>query len=275
MVGTERVDEDLLIDLLRRSPMLEALRETDLDRGELQERLGVSRATCHRHTRLLGDLGVVERVDGRFGLTESGRLLTEALVGFKHETRSALRLAPVLAAVRDAPVEIDPDAFLGATVTSATRGDPYSPVARFVSLGRASETLRGFDVDTIAPLYIDEIMRRILDGMETEIISLPEVTEDALDGYPEKCMEACASGNLTVQLHEELPFGLVLFDERVGIGVSDRDSRSLRVFADTDATAVRAWAEAVYERYEAEAVVMEEYTREGFRRAASALASPG
>lgn len=274
MTTTPRaVDTDLLIDLLRRSMLLEVLRDERLDRAELQDRLDVSRATCHRHTRLLEELGTIEREDGRFGLTPSGELVVSTSVRFKRETATALHLAPVLEAVADAPVEVDVEAFADATVTSAEHGDPYSPVARFVALVAETETLRGFDVDVIAPVYMDEIQGRIVDGMRTETVVLPEVAENTLEGYPEKCMEACASGHLTVRLRDDLPFGVAILDDRVGIGVPERDSRQLRVFVDTDSPDVRAWAEALYETYESEAVVLEEFTRQGYRQAVEAEVS--
>lgn len=263
-------DPDLLIDLLRRSPLLEALAEEPLDRREIQDRLNVSRATSHRHTRLLEDLGAVERSDGRFRLTESGTLLADALVRFKREARSALDLAPVLATVRTVPFEVDVEAFADARVTSAERGDPYSPVARFVELVQETGTLRGLDIALVAPLYVDEIQGRIVDGMETVDVERPEVVENVLEDYPEKCMEACASGHLTVGLHDELPFGLVLFDDRVGIGVPDRDSRTLRAFADTDSPAVREWAETVYDAYRSASTELEEVTWRGFEEAVEA-----
>lgn len=267
MTTAESEETDRLIDLLRRSPMLEELQQEPLDRGALQERLGVSRATCHRHTRTLGEFGVIERVDGRFQLTDAGRLLTDALASFKRDARSALQLAPVLDAVKDAPVEIDPEAFADAIVTSAERGDPYSPVARFVALVQETETLFGFDVDGVAPLYMEEIKDRIVSGMETVDLVLPEVAKNTLDEYPEKCMEACLSGHLTIQLHDGLPFALAVFDERVGIGVCEPDSRRLRVFVDTKSPEVREWAESVYEVYESEAFLLEEFTHRGFQEA--------
>ncbi len=260
-------ETDLLIDLLRRSPLLEELQGQAYERRELQDRLGVSRATSHRHTKLLSELGVIEQDDRAFSLTESGRLLTDAILRFKREASSALQLAPVLEAAVDTSVDIELDAFAGATVTSAVRGDPYSPVARFVALVQETESLRGFDIDVIAPLYMDEVQQRIVDGMETMEISLPAVAKDALDGYPEKCMQACKSGYLTVQLHDDLPFGLAIFDDRVGIGVYEAGTRQLSVFVDTESPAVREWAETLYERYRNEAIPLEEFTKQSFHNA--------
>lgn len=268
----EPEDLDLLIDLLRRSPLLEELQWESLDRAGVQDRLNVSKSTSHRHTRLLDELGVIEKTDGKFRLTESGRLLTDAVVRFKREASSSLQLAPVLEAIQNAPRDIDSDAFAGATVTSAEQGDPYSPMARFVALVQETETLRGVDMDAIAPLYMDEIQQRIVNGMETEDISQPEVTKNALEGYPEKCIDACASGNLTVQLHDDLPFALAVFDHRVGIGVCKRDTRQLRVFVDTDSPAVREWAEAVYQTYESEAILLDEYTQQCFQETREMMA---
>lgn len=216
---------------------------------------------------MLGDLGVIEKSSDAFRLTKSGFLLTDALVRFKREARSALEIAPVLKAVQMAPIEIGIDVFVDATVTSAERGDPYSPVARFLSLAEETDTLYGFDIDGIAPLYMQEIQRQIIDGMETKDLVLPEAVRDSLDTYPEMCMEACASGNLTIQLHDDLPFSLAVFDNRVGIGVCAEGGRQLRVFVDTDSPEVREWAETVYKAYKTEAIPMEEYTPESFRKA--------
>ncbi len=267
MASMEQFDSlDVLIDLLRRSPLLEELQREEYDRRELQDRLGVSRATSHRHTKLLEELGAIEKVNGRFKLTESGALLADACSRFKREAGVALQLAPVVEAVKDAPVPIDNEAFAGATVTNTEHGDPHSPLARFIALIRETETLHAFDLDIIAPARLSEIQGRIVDGMETELIGLPEVAKEIIDGYPEKCIEACESGYLTVKLVEDLPFALAIFDNRVGIGVCEPDTRILRVFADTDAPAVREWAWEVYEAYDAEAIEMEGFGPQGLRR---------
>lgn len=66
-------------------------------------------------------------------------------------------------------------------------------------------------------------------------------------------------------MHDDLPFSLAVFDDRVGIGVCESNARQLRVFVDTGSREVREWAEAVYEVYESEAFLMEEFTHQGFR----------
>ena len=267
MGTTNQADDlDVLIDLLRRSALLEELRGNEYDRRDLQDRLDVSRATSHRHTKLLDELGVIEKVNGRFRLTASGTLLAETCARFKQEARTALKLAPVLEAVTDAPVPIDNEAFAGATVTGAEHGDPHAPLVRFIALVRETETLHALDLDIIAPARLDEIKGRIVDGMATELIGLPEVARDVIENYPENCIEACESGYLTVKLVDELPFALTIFDDRVGIGVCEPGTRILRVFVNTDVAAVREWAWNVYEVYDAEAIEMEGFGPKGLRR---------
>lgn len=77
----DRVDTDLLGDIVRHGPVLEALRQEPLDRGEIETRLDVSRATSHRFTQWLDEQGFVEKVDGRFELTGRGEAVADEVPG--------------------------------------------------------------------------------------------------------------------------------------------------------------------------------------------------
>lgn len=263
-------DPDGFLELLRRAPMLEALRDRPLDRRELEARLGISRATSHRFTRWLGDRGLIERIDGEFQLTELGRTVTAAVTGFKTDVATAVHLAPVLEALSGSENPVPLAAFGDAVITTPDSGDPYAPMTRYLSLVGRTTTLRGFDTWAIAPTYMGEIQEHILDGMETELIDPRPIVEDGLDNYPERCVEVCVSGNLTIRLHDSLPFGLAIFDDRVGIAVRDPETGALRAFVDTDSPAAREWAEAVYAGYEAESVHLETFTKKGLREALAA-----
>ncbi|QIB76470.1 hypothetical protein G3I44_11015 [Halogeometricum borinquense] len=56
-------------------------------------------------------------------------------------------------------------------------------------------------------------------------------------------------GHLQLRTREALPYGLAIFDERVGVGGYDDETGALRVFVDTDTDGARRWAEGVYEMY--------------------------
>ena len=103
--------------------------------------------------------------------------------------------------------------------------------------------------------------------MTTELIDPLDVVEDVMDNYPEHCVQVCVSGHLTIRLHDSLPFGLAIFDDRIGVAVYDSDTSTLQGFVDTDDPEAREWAEAVYEAYEDESVLLENFTKKGLREA--------
>lgn len=110
-------DSDLLIDIIRRSPMLEELQGNTRPREELVRRLDVSSATYYRYTNWLDDRGLVEESSEGITLTASGEIITEEVVRFERAVLSALRLtetdrdlfldviryAPALEALGDSP----------------------------------------------------------------------------------------------------------------------------------------------------------------------------
>ena len=263
-------DTEGFLALLRRAPMLDALRDGPLERHELEEELGVSRATSHRFTRWLSDRGLIEQVEGAFTLTPLGQALAATITRFKTEVAVAVHLGPVLEPADRIDCPLPLDAFADATVTTPDSGDPHGPMLRYVLLVQQTSTLRGVNTWTIAPTYMGEIQERILEGMETDLIDPVSVVEDIMDNYPERCVEVCVSGNLIIRLHDSLPFGLVLFDDRIGIAVRDPETNTLSAFIDTDSPVARKWAKAAYESYKAESVLLDTFTKKGLREAITA-----
>jgi predicted transcriptional regulator len=266
-VARERDARGSLFDVVRLAPALDAFRERPLDRRDLEQRLGVSRSTSFRFLRTLDELGLAERSAGTYALTGSGEVVAEAVGTFDDTVRTAFRLGPVLEAVRGIEPSPDIAAFADATVRSTEEGDAHSPVNRFISLVEGTTSLRCLDSNAIVPLYISDIQERIVDGLETEDVLTPSVVANVLAENPDKCVEACRSGHLTVYLHDDPPCGLAIFDDRVGIGVPDGETRTLQAFVDTDSSAAREWAEAVFESYRSDAVRMEGFGPRGFRAA--------
>jgi predicted transcriptional regulator len=270
MVGDPPDGPDLHLEVVKRAPMLRALQEGPLDRRALERRLDVSKSTAHRNTTALAEWGLLERVDGAYELTEFGEAVAEVVATFVADMQTTSRLAPLFEAVADVRPRCPVEAFSDATVTTAEHGDPFGPLARFVSLVEATETLRMFDSYAVAPTYMDDIHGRVLDGLVTEVVEQPDVALDVMENYPRKCVELCASEFLTMRLHESLPFGLVIFDSRIGIGIRDRDTGVPRAFVDTDAPAARAWAETLFDSYWSEATRLERFNPEALREAVDA-----
>lgn len=164
----------------------------------------------------------------------------EANVGIAH------RLAPLLNCVCENHQEFVIEPFVDATVTVAEPSSPYRPVERFIALVGESETFRGFNTTHMAPLVLGEFHQQVFDDTETEIIYLPQIVEKLFETYPEQATDAITRGDLALRTRGDLPYGLALFDDRVGIGGYDTSTGQMQVFVDTDSPIAREWAERVY-----------------------------
>ncbi|MFP4074197.1 MAG: helix-turn-helix transcriptional regulator [Actinomycetota bacterium] len=244
---------DLLVEVTKLAPGIQALSNRPLDRRDLEERIDVSKTTGYRITRSLEEHGLVERVGRSYELTCSGTEVLQATSRFEGTVRLAFRLGPALAPLQASDASVDIEAFADATVTSVY-GYVHGPVNRFLALLDETTTLRGLAVSRVAPFYLGEIQERLAEGLVFEQILRPEFVARQLAEFPDRAIEVCDSDNVTVFVHDDLWFSLVLFDDRIGIGVSDAESGTLEALVDTGSASARDWAEAVYESYRSQAV---------------------
>ena len=256
-----RLETDFLIDVIRHGPVLEALLKKPLDRGEIEERLNVSRATSHRFTQWLDEQGLVEKVEGRFQLTGRGEGVAEEILRFEANVGTIHRLSPLLDVICEDHREFVIEPFIDATVTVAEPDNPYRPVERFISLVSESETFRGFNTTHMAPLILGKFHQKVFDETDTEIIYLPHIVEKLFETYPEQATDAIEHGYLTLRTRGDLPYGLALFDDRVGIGGYAETTGLMEVFVDTDAPIAREWAERVYASVRADSDPVDERSR--------------
>ncbi|MFC4437195.1 MULTISPECIES: helix-turn-helix transcriptional regulator [Natrialbaceae] len=242
----DRADPDHLGDIVRHGPVLEALRAEPLDRREIEERLDVSRATSHRLTKWLDEQGFVEKVNGRFQLTGRGEAVTDEVLRFEANVSTVHRMGPLLDVICPHHAEFAIEPMIDATVTVAEPAVPDRPVERFISLVSESETFRGFNTTHLAPLMIGKFYQRVFDGTEAELIYMPHIADKVYETYPTRMTEAVDRGQLSIRTREKLPYGLAIFDERVGLGGYDDDTGLMQVFVDTDSPMAREWAERIY-----------------------------
>ena len=255
--ASDRVETDLLGDVVRHGPVLETLRGKPMDRREIEEALDVSKATSHRFTQWLFEQGYVEKVDGRFQLTGRGQTVADEVMRFEANIRTADRMAPLLDVVCEDHQEFVVEPFVDARVTTAEADDPYRPVERFISLVGESSMFRGFNTTHMAPLVLGEFHQQVFEETETEIIYLPSIVEKLVETYPEQAREAVERGHLTLRTRDELPYGLAIFDECVGIGGYDERTGQMQVFVDTESAIAREWAERVYASVRADSEPLE------------------
>lgn len=245
-------DENIPIEALKRADALATLREGPLERSELMSELDVSRTTIHRIVRGLESRKLLTQDGSKFRLTSFGQTVADEVTSYRRRVTAAQRLQPFLETLTNQSVDVDVGLFEEAVLTETKPTNPYAPVARFMELLRESETLYGFDTTTIAPIYVEDIRSEIFGGMETDVVYLSAVVDEMFDAYPEAIASAVESGQLTLSTHDELPFGLAIFDDRVGLGGYD-ETGMLSAFVDTDAQEAREWAETLYRQYRDEA----------------------
>lgn len=256
VTNTLHADDDsqeIFTKLLRHSPGLQALSRRPLDRRELEERLGVSNTTAYRITRALEDRDLVEKTNGRYEITTMGEEILEVVSTFESNVRTAVRLGPVLRALREDGPSIDLNAFAGATVTTSS-GYTFSPQNRCLELLDESDTLRTFLFESVVSSCLVEVQQHLDDGLVSEVINLPGTAAKMLAEFPDRAVEVCQDANVTLYLHDDLWYSLAVFDKRIAIGVPDSDTGACHTLVDTDALAARAWAEAVHESYKEDAV---------------------
>ncbi len=188
------------------------------------------------------------RREGRWPiqLTWRGAVIAEEVLRFEANVRTAHRMTPLLDAVCEDHRDFILEPFVDATITVAEPDDPYKPIERFIALVSKSDTFRGFNTTHMAPLILGEFHQQVFEETDTEIVYLPHIVEKLFETYPERAQEAIDSGHLALRTRDELPYGLALFDERVGIGGYDETTGLMQVFVDTDAPIAWEWAERVY-----------------------------
>lgn len=256
-VEGRRLTTDELVDVLRHGDLLATLlTDEPLDRRDIEATLGVSRATSHRFTHWLEEKGYATRADGAYVLTGRGAVAAEAFIEFERKLRTADRLAPLLEFICEEHEEFVVEPFSDAVVTVATPANPYAPVTRLLALLRQSDTFRGFNTTHVFPPGFADVYGDLFAGRDVELIYLPDVVEGLREQDPERFEAALDAGHLTLLTRDALPYGLALFDDRVGIGGYDEETGAMKVFVDADTLFAREWASRAYETFKRDSVAL-------------------
>lgn len=235
-----------------RVPTLAALTVRPRSRSELWELTGVSSSTIRRTLREFEDRNWIRRNDYQYEATELGASVASAMVELIERIETEQKVRDVWDCLPGDDSGFSIDMCTDAVVTVADSEGPYRPVDRFLTLLEGTERLRavGFEVAILDPCK-EELCRRVVDGMEAELIAPPRLAEYIRSHCPQLVAESLDSGNLTLRLHDDLPhFGVCLFDDRISIRGYDPDGVTLRVLVDTDNPEAREWAESIYASYQ-------------------------
>ncbi|MDS0475396.1 MarR family transcriptional regulator [Natrinema sp. 1APR25-10V2] len=234
-----------------RIPTLVALTERPRSRSELCESTGVSSSTMRRTLDEFDDRHWIRKDGYRYMATRLGEAIASGMEDLIERVETERKLRHVWHWLPDAIGEFPFETWSELTVTVAEPDAPYRPVGRFESLLRETTTLRFLrpEVALMDPCF-DALHQLIDAGVDMTLIDRRECHTYFLSTYPERSSEMMQRDNFTVLEHDDLlPYGLGLLDECVTISCYEQDSGTVHALIDTDAPAVREWAESVYETY--------------------------
>lgn len=241
---------ELLETAIRRKPALALLTEGPHHRRELEEELGVSKATCHRIIRSFDEEELLRRTDDGYELTEFGRVVSEQMRQVEETVRAARQLEPLLEGVAASDVEFDIELFVNANVVRARSNDPYPPHERFMELFRESETLRNVGPTPVPPTMAEEIFDLLFsEGKKIELIKPKPILRKYVSEYADRGRKAAERDQLGSRIYGDFQFGMSLFDDHVGLRGYDLDTGKILVFADTDDPEAVAWGEDVFDHF--------------------------
>jgi predicted transcriptional regulator len=240
--GTDRC----LRNCIEYEGVLRSMLGGDVRRQEVEEAAGVSSSTVNRIlNRFIRD-GLAKRTKpGEYELTPTGEAVAKETSSFRDTVECMRELKPVTESARDEG--FDPGLFADGVVVTPTEEKPYEPARRFVEVFRETDSLRLLVVSTATPMFSEEKQRLIARGKETEVVCPEEIVETSMRTVPRDIVGGLVE-NLTLRVHDDPPFSVALFDDRVGVAGHDDDGR-IEVFADTDDDEAYGWGEDVYERY--------------------------
>ncbi|WP_254544299.1 helix-turn-helix transcriptional regulator [Halomarina pelagica] len=236
-----------------RIEVIDALADGPHSRADLRALTGASSSTIGRTLAEFEDRGWAVRNGHQHRATSTGAFVAEEVVSLLHRMETRQKLREVAQWLPTEKLGITIDAFSEAVVTVDDTDDPYRSVRRYDDLIEEAETMRAFGTATLKSANAGTLFRNVRSGMETEIIYPPPIVEAVLDWSPEAAKRGLDSGTLTILLHDALPCGLTIFDDRVALTGYDPDTGMLRAIVDTDAPEAREWATSLYESYRAEA----------------------
>lgn len=236
-----------------RIPTLVALTERPRSRSELCELAGVSSSTMRRTLdEFNGRLWI--RKDGyQYVATRLGEAIASGMEDLIDRVETERKLRSVWRWVPDAISEFPFETWSELTITVAEPDAPYRPVGRFQSLLRETTTVRFLRPEVaLMDLCFDLLYQLIAEGVDMTLIDRPECHRYFLSTYPDRSSEMVQQDNFTVLEHDDLPsHGIGLLDDCVTISCYEQDSGTVYALIDTDAPAIREWAESLYETHRA------------------------
>jgi predicted transcriptional regulator len=233
---------------VQRQDFLGLLAEGPVHKRDLIDELGHSRSTVDRAVDSLTEAGLVERADGGFVATYSGRLLLDQVT----ETRAVVEtVAAAGTTLNHLPTDVPRESrfFADADVVSVENNSPAEVLRGITAVLEGSERFRGASFVANDDRFIDAIYERTVErtAMEVEFLLTPSLAAWLAANYPERMRPLAKSDHLACHVIESLPQAFYLA-EREGettayLGVHG-DQGNFVGYVENDTAAAVSWVES-------------------------------
>lgn len=245
--------DDLARTLHRRSDLLALLVEEPLDKRALEDRVDASRSTIDRGIRDLEAVGLVERTNGGYTATVSGRLAAESRAAHVAELDGVDRAGSLLDLLDDA-AELDRRMLAGVEVERAEPPSPAAPLERLKDVIRRADRYRGMSaMDTgtgFDQFFHDQVVE---EGLDLSFVFTREMA-DHLSSHLGAEFPPMTEAGFDFGVVDDIPFGLGVAHAddwaMAAVLVYGPSSRLAGILFNENPAAV-AWAAEVLDRYSA------------------------
>lgn len=238
-----------------RTETLRALTERPRSRSELCELTGVSSSTIRRTLREFEDRTWVRKEGYKYVATRMGEAIASGMEDLTRLVETERKLRDIWHWLPDEVTAFPTETWSEMTVTLPEPDSPYRPVNRFKSLLKQTNSVRYLrpEVALMEPCF-DVLLSLIDAGVEMTLIDRPSCHAYFITTYPERSLEMEERENFTILEHDDLPqCGIGLLDTRVTFSCYEPVSGAVQALVETDAHAIREWAESTFASVEREA----------------------
>ncbi|SEP00050.1 Predicted transcriptional regulator, contains HTH domain [Halogranum amylolyticum] len=239
----------ILETVTKREAILGSLIEGVDDKRDIEDELNISRSTVNRAFCELTEMGMIQTHNGSFGLTLHGKL---AYQQYQNLTGSYTHLSKAieLSANLPADTQLDMQLLGGGEVTLSKRQTPQGPFKQIKEAVRSADCVKGYS-PVVLPSYVDFFHEQIMErNLTVELILEEQIISALTVTYAEQFTPVAASDNCALwQIDDELPFGLIIVDDKMVWLCVYRDGGGLRGTLANDSDSAVNWALNIFRQY--------------------------
>lgn len=246
------------IEFLARSPnrvrVLDTLGDTPLERHQIEDETGVSRATLARILDDFEERGWVTRDDRQYEMTPVGHYVAREFTDLLKRFEPVPKLNDVGEWFPEEGFDFDLGRLAGAEIVRSTKSDALAPTTHITRRLRSADRVRVLSYSHLSDVM--EVCWRgtVEGGLELESVVdrgvLDRIGTDAR--MVDHAQEMVESGQAKLFWHEgPIPVTVFVIDDWVLLCLSGDEGPPHAVIETTDA-AIRSWAESIIDTYRRE-----------------------